>query len=202
MPVLTQPKPPVAGERALAPLVVSRSSSDRLRNNMVHAERMVQIVNRTITVGASNRAEDWKKSGAELLITAVSERLSGRTWRRLNGTAGHTTKLQVLRDQADQAIRSGCGNCGEQAAIGFVELYDAGVRPINYMELAAGGDHAFLIIGIVPNDNGLGSWPANWGPDAVVCDPWARAAYPASEIRARRGGGETYSSFLRASPGG
>ena len=58
------------------------------------------------------------------------------------------------------------------------------IRPIDIMERVY-ADHAFVVIG----REGTAHQPSTWGDVAVVCDPWARKAYPAKEIVSEMGGG-------------
>jgi hypothetical protein len=88
----------------------------------------------------------------------------------------------VIRGTAAKARDLGCGNCGEQAAVAFVYLKDAGVRPLDYMVYKEPGDHAFVVIGRAANS--VESDYTTWGDDAVVCDPWGGNAFPAAEIPA------------------
>lgn len=88
-----------------------------------------------------------------------------------------------IREIADQAVRTRCGNCGEHAAVAFMQCIESKVEPIDYMECAGpGDDHAFLVIGRRENSNPARYDAATWGPDAVVCDPWMNKAYPCSEM--------------------
>jgi hypothetical protein len=88
-----------------------------------------------------------------------------------------------LREIADRAIRSRCGNCGENAAIAFISCVDQKVEPLDYMECAGpGDDHVFLVIGRKEGSSADRYDAATWGPDAVVCDPWMNKAYLCSEM--------------------
>ncbi|QDU25918.1 hypothetical protein ETAA8_09900 [Anatilimnocola aggregata] len=92
------------------------------------------------------------------------------------------TVLDEYRIIAANAKKNGCGNCGENSIVAFMFLYDMGVRPIE--RVAAFEDHAFVIIGranVKINDY------ANWGPHAVLCDPWAQG------FRSGQPGSGTYS---------
>jgi hypothetical protein len=180
-------------------MVDPRCPTAKLRNNLIEAERIVQLVGRYVHIGATNRWEDWKRSKLSLLGAAMSERFTAKNFRRMTGSI-EGTRWEDVQDIAAATKRSGYGNCMEQSALAFVLLYESGVRPINLMEVE-NGDHAFTIIGILPDKAAFAAYPQNWGPDAVVCDPWAKAWYPASEIRRRRDPGEVYSSYLRASIG-
>jgi hypothetical protein len=87
-----------------------------------------------------------------------------------------------LRTIADRAIRSRCGNCGEQSAIAFMMCVESKIEPIDYMQCAGPNeDHAFLVIGR-REDSDPSRYDARWGKDAVVCDPWMNAAYPCSQM--------------------
>jgi hypothetical protein len=76
-------------------------------------------------------------------------------------------QLQII---ADEVKLNKCGNCGEFAILAFMYLFKKKVVPIDWVSLK-GADHAFVIIG---RDSGDPSKVAKWGPNAVICDPWAR----------------------------
>jgi hypothetical protein len=80
--------------------------------------------------------------------------------------------------------KSGLGNCGEQARVAFKYLITKGAGglaivdwgKIEGKENGASGNHTFVVIGMnvaTPQVSlaSLGT-PPQWGPDAVVCDPW------------------------------
>jgi hypothetical protein len=72
------------------------------------------------------------------------------------------------------------GNCGEMAAVGLQYAIDHLASQRVEMFHILGGNHRFLVIG---RDEGTD--PADylhWGPNAVVCDPWASRSYPAVQI--------------------
>jgi hypothetical protein len=98
------------------------------------------------------------------------------------------SQIDKYRIVAEYAGKNGCGNCGENAILAFMYLYDLGVRPLDNM--AVDQDHAFVVIGRKPGDvNDF----ATWGPVAVVCDPWAQGflrkenfgTYPGTEFESR-----------------
>jgi hypothetical protein len=82
---------------------------------------------------------------------------------------GNIPKLGELRIQANEAKRTRRGNCGENAALAFIFLYDMGVRPIEKVDSSA--DHGFVVIGRRNAD--INDFET-WGPDAVVVDSWAQ----------------------------
>lgn len=82
---------------------------------------------------------------------------------------GDIPKLDELRIKASEAKRTRRGNCGENAALTFMFLYDMGVRPIERVHSSA--DHAFVVIGRRNAD--INDFET-WGPDAVVSDSWAQ----------------------------
>ena len=75
----------------------------------------------------------------------------------------------------------GCGNCGEQSAIAFMWLYNKGIRPLEWMRFTD-ADHAFVVVGRAWNKSFDWDVP-NWGPSAVVCDPWKKRAYRAVDLK-------------------
>ena len=84
---------------------------------------------------------------------------------------------------AEPAIRLvGFGNCTLQAcaAYSFLKRHLPPQTPVDICEVI-GSDHVLVVIGRLPgsNPNDMNTW----GPDAVVCDPWAGLTYPLSEYR-------------------
>lgn len=91
----------------------------------------------------------------------------------------------------------GCGNCGERAAVAFMYLLDAlKAKPLDYMA-RTNADHAFVVIGRKAESKE--SDFKTWGTDCIVCDPWAGAAFAASEIprKAYKGTGFIAESLCR-----
>lgn len=89
---------------------------------------------------------------------------------------------EQIRARALAATHTKVGNCMEQAAIAFCYLQRESVRPLDYY-YAMGGDHQWVVIGRTKGsseDN-----PDVWGPDAVICDPWDKKAYAATEFDAQ-----------------
>ncbi|RJP52911.1 MAG: hypothetical protein C4583_05830 [Anaerolineaceae bacterium] len=82
-------------------------------------------------------------------------------------------KVQRIRQISDQAKRYGAGNCSDQACVAFIELYDAGIRPLDIMYLT-NGKHGFVAIGKEAAGN---EDPSTWGGSTVICDPWNHDAY-------------------------
>lgn len=142
----------------------------------------VAYVRGKMTVGASNKIEDVVRSFGASLLCVLAIRSVG-----LPGQEG--SHLSWIRAAAAKAEHVGCGNCGENAALAFVYLYDRGIRPLDLMS-DDDPDHAFVVVGRTresdPGD------PASWGSEAVVCDPWhgEGRAYPAKEFRLKMYRGE------------
>jgi len=88
-------------------------------------------------------------------------------------------KFSELAKTRTVAEQFSCGNCGEQSAIAFMFLYEAGFHPLDRMRRTF-ADHAFVVIGRVKGSN-----PEDyrtWGESAVVVDPWDKSFYRASDI--------------------
>jgi hypothetical protein len=77
-----------------------------------------------------------------------------------------------LKACAWAAKQEGAGNCGELAAIAFMYLEDAGVRPLDYMVFSntPAYDHVWVVIGRANGSDPLRV--STWGAEAVWCDPW------------------------------
>jgi hypothetical protein len=72
------------------------------------------------------------------------------------------------------------GNCEELAlqAFDYILYKSTGIFNAEIFRID-GGDHAFLVLNRDPDS--IPSDPKNWGPHAVICDPWANKVYNASE---------------------
>jgi hypothetical protein len=90
--------------------------------------------------------------------------------------------------------KSGMGNCGEMAGIACLELREKGAKVVELVEIRAGAlknptiPHVIAVVGRArgardkanPAFHIIGL-PSHWGNDTVICDPWSRIAYPASQ---------------------
>ncbi len=86
--------------------------------------------------------------------------------------------------QAKSALVYPIGNCGEMSrlAFSFLSRNNDADQLIERYSIAGkndsiDADHLFVVIGRDPFSNPRD--PKTWGAKAVVCDPWARKAYPA-----------------------
>lgn len=153
-----------------------------LERNMFMAKEAVAYARSKLSIGASNKWKDIKKSGLESLICVPA-------MRSIDYIGQQTTELRFIRAVAAVAEHVGCGNCGENASIAFMYLLDRGVKPLDFME---GGsvDHAFVVVGRPASSTAADS--KTWGKEAVVCDPWHEegGAYLASEFLNRMYKGE------------
>lgn len=150
------------------------------QNNIVLARLAVSYVESKMTIGASNKISDLFTS---ILAPEWSATCVARI-RKEPYTGG--TVLAKLRTVAQRALKAGCGNCGEQAAIAFIWLYDKRIQPLDYMS-RTNADHAFVVIG---RDAGSSlDKPSGWGNNCVVCDPWDEEAYYVTNIGKKMYGG-------------
>jgi hypothetical protein len=93
---------------------------------------------------------------------------------------------------------SGIGNCGELAAMAVGAFYKIGARNIDYIQISTediergrhAGDavlpHVVCVVGRTGGslvDGESVGLPSGWGADAVICDPWDRAVYPAADFQ-------------------
>jgi hypothetical protein len=141
------------------------------------AKDLVIKVRGMLDIGASNQPT----SGAAQ--KACVPRMRNFTNRQLKYQGSFFWTVSDLREVANAAVRSRCGNCGEHAALAFVTCIDQKVEPLDYMECAGpGDDHVFLVIGRREGSDPTRYDAAGWGPDAVVCDPWMNKAYPCAEM--------------------
>ncbi len=106
-------------------------------------------------------------------------------------------KIGVARLRSEVAKMRGVGNCGEMSATAFIYLDNNSVHPLDWMILLPleppllRVDHAFVVIGREPGTKADDY--ENWGPNAVICDPWAQgyrknlsaSSYKAKEFERR-----------------
>jgi hypothetical protein len=151
-----------------------------LQANLLMARLAVNFVQRKMTVGASNKFGDITRSfGGSLLCV--------RATRSVDIAVPRGPIPTWLREWAAKAEHVGCGNCGEQAALAFMDLHERHhVRPLDYMA-RTNRDHAFVLIGRVKGSKIDDH--KTWGKDAVVCDPWNSNVYSAGEIPTKAYGG-------------
>jgi hypothetical protein len=67
------------------------------------------------------------------------------------------------------------GNCGEQSCVAFKYLIARGATNVAVVDWKS-ANHTFVVVGMeayVPETSqGSNNVAPDWGPDAVVCDPW------------------------------
>ena len=108
-----------------------------------------------------------------------------------------------LTEEACQTSR--VGNCKELTAIACKKLKEGGAKYVDYVAVTDNATinsvvpHAFAVVGRTANKDDLSipaqeyfggqisrvsdlGLPDQWGDSAVICDPWARNAYPAKDF--------------------
>jgi hypothetical protein len=149
-----------------------------LAKNLQIAKDLVTKVRGMLTIGAANLPGSGP---AQWDCVTRTRNLTGA---QLEFKRAFFRSVGDIRKIADNAMMTRCGNCGENAAIAFIQCVDMGVEPLDYMELAAeGDDHAFLVIGRREGSQALRYDRNTWGDNAVVCDPWMNKAYPCTEMQ-------------------
>jgi len=101
----------------------------------------------------------------------------------------------------EKAIKKGVGNCGEvvAAALYYLKNKKKLEDDLDYVNVLDGATmnavvpHVIAVIGRQGDVvKGIGL-PSTWGDSAVVCDPWDRVVYPASQYDMYWGGLRTHS---------
>jgi hypothetical protein len=152
------------------------------------ARMALNYVQSKMDIGASNKLSNMHHFGVVQACVAESrsrifEDLKGQA-PALNATGGDKDKARV-DTFATWAAHYGCGNCGEQSAMAFVQLRDVShVRPLDWMQIDS-FSHAFVVIGRLSVTRA--SDVATWNSEAVVCDPWEGYSGPASTFAKLRG---------------
>lgn len=164
----------------MPPEIVTSASANL--SAAIHVKLQVQ---KTMDIGASNKFGD-NLSGLLLPVWCVS-RTREEIGKDLKGQAaevkrtGTDPRKAIVETWASHARQMGCGNCGEQSALAFVQLRDAwGVSPLDWMQVG-NWKHGFVVIGRIGATNA--TMIETWNSEAVVCDPWRGFARPASDAR-------------------
>ncbi len=93
----------------------------------------------------------------------------------LYGTGAEMEKVRAALVLADIIKKSKLGNCGEQSCLAFKYLITRGAPGLGIIEWVS-GNHTFVVLGmqasVAKESSGSFATAPEWGPDAVVCDPW------------------------------
>ncbi len=164
------------------------ASPDIVTNAADNLNAAIQVdlyVRKTIDIGASNKFGD-NLSGLLLPVACVST-VREEIIKDLKSQAKDVMRFGLdplkvtVETWAAHAKALGCGNCGEQSALAFVQLRDVWkVSPLDWMQVG-GWSHGFVVIGRIGATNA--SKIETWNPEAVVCDPWKRYARPATDAK-------------------
>ncbi len=140
-------------------------------------------VQKKMDIGSSNKFGD-NLGGLTLPVWCVSE-TRDQIVRDLKSQAAEIKRLgidpnkAIVETWARHARDMGCGNCGEQSALAFVQLRDVWkVSPLDWMQVGSWA-HGFVAIGRISATNAARI--GTWNPEAVVCDPWRGFARPAKD---------------------
>jgi hypothetical protein len=137
-------------------------------------------------LGFASNNRDWIDEGSEAQRDAVG-RLSNQQF-GVNysamldafGNGDEPNEIASILAPAATARALRFANCEGRAALAYVYLAKMGIRPLEMMSV--GDDHTFLVLG--RNAGAIGDH-ASWNNDAVICDPWAEAAYKAPALATR-----------------
>ena len=175
------------------------------------ALQAIEKVRAEFGILAANRDADqvaWTKMGKDTSLdsavdTAFLEAQDKTPVKKVRGMMGGVDEVtdpkDVVKAQADAAIKHKVGNCEMQSAVAFeflkqfkvpldivfLQMYSLNAtkstKKLASKELEdARPDHVFVVIGR-PKQTDATNYET-WGRDAVVCDAWARRAYPAHRL--------------------
>jgi hypothetical protein len=93
----------------------------------------------------------------------------------LYGNGDELERVKAALALADIVKKSKLGNCGEQSCLAFKYLITRGAPGLGIIEWVS-GNHTFVVLGmqasVAKESSGSFARAPDWGPDAVVCDPW------------------------------
>lgn len=160
--------------------------------NLDFAQQAVSYVQNKMLVGAANRSEVLYSLGLSYICVAAQKSVDF-------GIAPDPVLPSWIIKAAAKAEAAGCGNCGEQAAIAMVYLFNnLKVVPLDYVE-RTNADHAFVVIGRKANSE-ISDYKT-WGDSCVVCDPWDYKAFSAIDIPKQAYKGSTFAVKSRCRVG-
>lgn len=143
---------------------------------MILGKGAMHFVKSKITLGSSNNilnplgwiTPEWKFSLAEQSIVSICvDQL--RTNASSKAKTSNADLINKYLIYADQAEKSGCGNCGEQSALAFAWLMRHRAVPVEIMKVT-NGDHAFCVLNRDSRTDP--AHPDQWNEESVYCDPW------------------------------
>lgn len=149
-----------------------RNGSNALHDAQVPAHKALELSEKT-----------YYCLNKPVLEAANKGQIPAKVETRADGRRVTKVALAHYAMYAEPAIRFiGFGNCTLQAcaAYSYLKRHLPPNTPVDLCEVR-GADHVLVVIGRRP-----GSDPNNmddWGPQAVVCDPWAGITYPLSQYR-------------------
>lgn len=132
-----------------------------LNENLALAAKAVREVAKLLPKGSNTRGDNVKGCVADMRQTAMT--CIQKNWIFEEGAEA------MIECHAAEAMKAGCGNCGDHAAVAFHLLRLWGARPIDFMK-AANSNHNFVVIGRPRTADA--KLPLTWGIAAVVCDAW------------------------------
>jgi hypothetical protein len=101
----------------------------------------------------------------------------------LGGKDEHSSIMHLLAPVV-AANRHRFANCEARAGLAFLFLAKDKAKPVECFALHnEDADHVFLLLNRAQGSKR--SDYKDWGPDAVICDPWAEEVYMASELTAK-----------------
>lgn len=162
------------------------------------AKHAVSYVNRRIVFSSNNPTDVAGTLGLVGIGMQIFRKVADAKASQIAKSSGGTSALSdYMRGSAEMAEAARMGNCREKAALAFLTLEKAGVKPLDLMAFLPPADHAFVVIGRTAGDP---SDYRNWGKDAVVCDAWNENSYEAVQIPSLMADGYTgpFVSLFRA----
>lgn len=132
-----------------------------LNENLTIAAKAVREVTKLLHKGSLTRGDNVKD--CIIGMRRKSEACIQDNWIWESGAEA------MIECHAAEAIKAGCGNCGDHAAVAFHLLRLWGIAPLDFMR-AANSNHNFVVIGRTRTSDPKS--PLTWGVAAVVCDPW------------------------------
>jgi len=152
-----------------------KDGSPQLRENMQRSAEIVRQVRTNVPC-----SPNYPRRTDTFTNTASNGSISLKNGQALLDVVRETPDLP-LSQVVEMVEGYGVGNCEEMSSVGLKYARDqfGPEFPIERFAISR-GDHIFLVIG--RSAMSAESDYKNWGPDAVICDPWTGASFPATDL--------------------
>jgi hypothetical protein len=157
----------------------AQSASEELLQNLIISAEIINSVRAILLASSShpdqNQLSESKKNDIASRIITLRD---NKPHPKYNNWDGNSEKM--LDENAHYYFEHKIGNCSEYTFIGMYLIQRSKLDMRVEVFSITNGDHVFLVLNRAPLSDSKQF--TTWGSQAIVCDPWSGATYPASDI--------------------